>query len=173
MTTTTRPKPRRERIRNSIKSIIRDYMIAEQWRATHPCDNNWEYSTDGLLQYSPDELKQYLRYDLQQYSTNKRLQYWLGSRIHDDSHSYGQYPATLPQTESQLLKVIQHSGYPKLRSRKTVRRCLREMVEDGELHGPRNKKFYALPLQSMPSHDFLLMENISKLVALGPIQSEP
>jgi hypothetical protein len=136
--TTTRPKATRERIRNIYKSIILDYFMWEQWRAT---------------------------YD------DKRWQYWTESRLYDDNLSKGEYPAIMPQTEIQLLKVIIHSGYPEV-SRKTVRRCLHEMVEDGVLYryhpdvGRRkNQKFYALPLQSMPSRDILLMFEIDKQMA--------
>jgi hypothetical protein len=155
MMTRPRPKPRRERIRNIYKSIIRDYMVAEQWRAT--CDRHDKWCQCPYCSYY-----------------NKQWQYWTESRLYDDSLSNGEYPATMPQTESQLLKVIQHSGHPKLKSRKTVRRCLHEMVEDSILYryryhpdvrGPKNQKFYIFPLESMPSRDVLLMFDISKQMA--------
>jgi hypothetical protein len=134
------PKPRRERIRGVIKSIILDYFITAQWQVA------------------------------QDHHRNKRWQYWKKRRLYRPLLSYGKYPVTLAQTETQLLKVIVHSGYTDV-NRETVRRCLEEMAQDGILNKPPgslqyNQKPYILPLKSMPSYDFLFMEEISKLMAL-------
>lgn len=163
MTTTPtpkpKPKPRRERIRSVYKSIIRDYMIQEQWRAT--CGHDKRCQCRYCSYY------------------NKQWRCWREGRLYDGSIPNGEYPATLPQTEAQLLKVLEHSVYPKLESRKTIRRCLDEMVEDGVLYRYHdvggsssnrkqkyNQKPYIFPLQSMPSRDVLLFFEINRLMAL-------
>jgi hypothetical protein len=101
-------------------------------------------------------LKYMVREQLQTHSLYKQMWYWRNRWLWDTDFSNGEYLATLPQSLTQLWRVIKWSGYPGV-SKQTVKKCLDRMVETGILYeypndvGRRhNEKPYFYPLSSMP-----------------------
>jgi hypothetical protein len=85
-------------------------------------------------------------------SSDEQLNLWLKRQHFTIPEWRGQPFMSLPKTSSQLLYVIQNSGYPGI-SKRTVEECLSELVELGVLmkfartgtDRQFNRVFYALP----------------------------